>query len=115
MRQFSVSLDFRSSLSIQPLEGRRFVRGGRYGISIDFGLEVVEKENTCGATFKSIFLDLNHQALAHDRLVVTRDRLFLQDPSTRISDVACSRHALASATKRLRSNGLSGSYAESGV
>jgi hypothetical protein len=27
-----------------------FVRGGRYGISIDFGLEVIGRENTCGAT-----------------------------------------------------------------
>jgi hypothetical protein len=54
----SVSLDLRSSLSIQPFEGSRFVRGGRYGISIDFGLEVVEKENTCGATLKSEFIDL---------------------------------------------------------
>jgi hypothetical protein len=34
------------------------VRGGRYGISIDFGLEVVEKENTCWETFKSKFIDL---------------------------------------------------------
>jgi len=34
------------------------VRGGRYGISIDFGLEVVEKKSTCGATFKSKFIDL---------------------------------------------------------
>jgi len=51
-------LDLRSSLSIQPFEGSRFVRGGRYGISIDFGLEVVEKENTCGATLKSEFIDL---------------------------------------------------------
>jgi len=47
-----ISLDLRSSLSIQPSEGSRFVRGGRYGISIDFGLEVVEKGDTCGATFK---------------------------------------------------------------
>ena len=52
----AVSLDLRSSLSIQPFEGSRFVRGGRYGISIDFGLEVVEKENTCGETFKSKFI-----------------------------------------------------------
>ena len=45
-------LGLQSSLSVQPFEGSRFVRGGCYGISIDFGLEVVEKENTCGATFK---------------------------------------------------------------
>ena len=44
--------DLRSSLSIQPFEGSRFVCGGRYGISIDLGLEVVEKGNTCGATLK---------------------------------------------------------------
>ena len=46
------------SLSIQPFEGSRFVRGGRYGISIDFGLEVVEKKNIYGASFKSKFIDL---------------------------------------------------------
>jgi hypothetical protein len=46
------------SLSIQPFEGSRFVRGGRYGISIDFALEVAEKENTCGKTLKSKFIDL---------------------------------------------------------
>jgi hypothetical protein len=54
----SVGLDLRSSLSIQPFEGSRFVRGGRYGISIDFGLEVVENKSTCGASFKSKFIDL---------------------------------------------------------
>ena len=51
-------LDLRSSLSIQPFEGSRFFRGGRYGISIDFGLEVVERESSCGTTFKSKFIDL---------------------------------------------------------
>jgi hypothetical protein len=45
----SVGLDHRGSPSIQPFEGSRFVRGGRYGISIDFGLEVIEKNNICGA------------------------------------------------------------------
>jgi hypothetical protein len=54
----SVSLEVRSSLSIQPFEGSRFVRGGRYGISIDFGLAVVEKNSICGASFKSKFIDL---------------------------------------------------------
>jgi hypothetical protein len=54
----SVNLDLRSSLSIQPFEGSRFVRGGRYGISIDIGLEVVEKKNICGASFKSKVIDL---------------------------------------------------------
>jgi hypothetical protein len=50
-------LDLKSSLSIQPFEGSRFVRGGRYGISIDFGLEVIEKQSVCGAIFKSKFID----------------------------------------------------------
>ncbi len=44
--------------SIRSFEGIRFVGGGRYGISIDFGLKVVEKENTCGETFKLQFIDL---------------------------------------------------------
>ena len=48
----------RSSLSIQPFGGSRFVRGGRYGISIDFGLEVVEKQSVCGTMFKSEFIAL---------------------------------------------------------
>jgi len=51
-------LDLRSSLSIQPFEGSRFVRGGRYGISIDFGLEVVEKQSVCGTIFESEFIEL---------------------------------------------------------
>jgi hypothetical protein len=46
------------AVSIGSFEGSRFVRGGRYGISIDFGLEVIEKENTCGDTFKSKFINL---------------------------------------------------------
>jgi hypothetical protein len=50
-------LDLKSSLSIQPFEGSRFDRGGRYGISIDFGLEVIEKQSVCGAIFKSKFID----------------------------------------------------------
>ena len=47
-----------SSLSIQPFEGSRFVRGGRYGISIDFGLAVVEKQSVCGTIFESEFIEL---------------------------------------------------------
>jgi hypothetical protein len=34
----SVGLDLSGALSIEPFEGSRFVRGGRYGISIDFCL-----------------------------------------------------------------------------
>jgi len=43
---------------IQRLEGSRFVHGGRYGISIDFGLEVVEKQRICGTIFESEFIEL---------------------------------------------------------
>ena len=57
----SVSLDLRSSLSLQPFEGSRFVRGGRYGISIDFGLEVVEKQSVCGTIFESEFIELTRK------------------------------------------------------
>jgi len=32
------------------LKEAAFVRGGRYGISIDFGLEIVESKSTCGVT-----------------------------------------------------------------
>jgi len=45
---------------IQRLEGSRFVRGGRYGISIDFGLEVVEKQ-ICGTIFESEFIELTRK------------------------------------------------------
>jgi hypothetical protein len=48
----SVGLDLRVRFRYSRLKGSRFVRGGRYGISIDFGLEVIEKGNTCGVTFK---------------------------------------------------------------
>ena len=34
------------------------VRGGRYGISIDFSLEVVEKQCVCGTIFESEFTEL---------------------------------------------------------
>ena len=54
-RELGARQNLRRSLLIQRLEGSRFVRGGRYGISIDFGLEVVEKQCVCGAIFQSEF------------------------------------------------------------
>jgi len=42
--ELGVRQNLRRSLLIQRLEGSRLVRGGRYGISIDFSLEVVEKQ-----------------------------------------------------------------------
>jgi hypothetical protein len=55
-----LALDLSGSVSIQPFEGSRFVRGGRYGISIDFGLEVVAKNGTCGVTFIEVHRS-NHE------------------------------------------------------
>jgi hypothetical protein len=66
-------LDLGGSLSIQPFEGSRFVRGGRYGISIDFHLEVIEETSTCGEAFKSKFINLTIKPNARDRLIVTPD------------------------------------------
>ena len=45
------------ALQIQRLEGSRFVRGGRYGISIECCLYVIEKYRVCGVIFKSKFID----------------------------------------------------------
>ena len=50
--------EFCGARSIQPFEGSRFVRGERYGISIDFGLEVIEKQSVCGTIFESEFIAL---------------------------------------------------------
>ena len=40
----------RERVRYSGLKEAAFVRGGRYGISIDFGLEVVGRKSTCGAT-----------------------------------------------------------------
>ena len=66
------------AVSIGSFEGSRFVRGGRYGVSIDFGLEVVEKENACWETFKSKFVDLTMKRKLTIRLIVTRDGQFFK-------------------------------------
>jgi hypothetical protein len=66
------------AVSIGSFEGSRFVRGGRYGISIDFGLEVVEKENACWEIFKSKFVDLTMKRKLTIRLIVTRDGQFFK-------------------------------------
>src|SRR5438094_2239530 len=50
----------------------------------------------------------NHEGKAHDRLIVPRDRQFFKTPNLGISDVACFGHAIASAAKRLPSNGRLG-------
>jgi len=64
----------------EELESVR-ICGGRYGFSIDFGLEVVEKQSVCDSIFcdtifESEFMDLNQETQAQDCLIVTRDRAF---------------------------------------
>src|ERR1700730_1568468 len=73
--------NLRRSLLIQRLEGSRFVRGGRYGISIDFGLEVVEKQSVCGTIFESEFIELTQETQAQECLIVPRDIPFCKTPS----------------------------------
>jgi hypothetical protein len=46
---------------IQRLEGSRSVRGGRYGIAIDFGLAVVEKQSVCGTILESELIELTNK------------------------------------------------------
>jgi hypothetical protein len=55
-----------------------FVRGGRYGISIDFGLEVVWKEEYLWADRQSGAHLFSHDAKAPDGLIVTRDTSFFK-------------------------------------
>jgi hypothetical protein len=57
-RQFRLVWISEVRFRLQPFEGSRFVRGGRYGISIDFGLEVIEKQRVCGTIFESEFIEL---------------------------------------------------------
>jgi hypothetical protein len=59
------------------LKEAAFVRGGRYGSSIDFGLEIIEKKSTCSASFKSKFIDPTWR-LSSNRLIVTRDKQFFK-------------------------------------
>jgi hypothetical protein len=88
--------------------------GGRYGISIDLGLQVVGKKSSCVTIFKSKLGRYKHGARLNDRLIVTRDTTFFKAPTLEFSRIPpCSLlHAReASAAKRLRSSpflGISG-------
>jgi hypothetical protein len=77
-------------LRYSDLKEAACVRGGRYGISIDFGLEVVERLRTCGETFKSKFIDPTMEPKLTNRLIVTKDVEFfktagLESPMPRAS------------------------------
>ena len=63
------------------LKGAAFVRGGRYGVSIDFGLEVAGKKRDCDATLKSKLIALSHEVWPHNRRILTRDRTILRHSS----------------------------------
>ena len=62
-----------------------FVRGARYGISIDFGLELIGKKSTYGASFKSKFIDPTLEAKLESPHRNARQTI-LQGSWSRISD-----------------------------
>jgi hypothetical protein len=86
----------------KPPLGSRLVRGGCYAISIDFGLEVIEKANTCREAFKSKFIDLTIKPRLKVRLILTLDRPSCKIPSLKSPISLAPGHAIASATKRFR-------------
>jgi hypothetical protein len=68
------------ALRIQRFEGsRRQVCDGRYGISIDFGLEVVGRTGTCETTIRSKVINLRRKTIAHGDLIVTPKQADFQD------------------------------------
>jgi hypothetical protein len=108
-----VSLQVASTLRrvrYSRLKGAAFVRGGRYGISIDFGLEIVERKSTCGATVNLELSSVRMTPWLPDGLIVTRDGAFFKfygcssAASLDFSMSLALGHAEASAAKRLRSN-----------
>ncbi len=84
-----------------------------YGISIDFGLEVIGRKSTCGTTVNLETHLFSHDAKAPNSLIVTRDTSFFKTycyliASLESSMSLASGYAEASAAKRLRSNRLRG-------
>jgi hypothetical protein len=60
------------------LKEAAFVRGGRYGMSIDFGLEVVGKTGSCVTTLKSKFSDISIKPGSTIRFIVNPTRTIFQ-------------------------------------
>ena len=84
-----------------------------YGISIDFGLEVIGRKSICGTTTNLKLVWYSHNAKVPNGLIVTRDASFFKTycyliASLESSMSLASGHAEASAAKRLRSNRLRG-------
>ncbi len=80
-----------------------------YGISIDFGLEVIGRKSTCGTTVNLETHLFSHDAKAPNSLIVTRDTSFFKTycyliASLESSMSLASGYAEASAAKRLRSS-----------
>jgi hypothetical protein len=98
----------RGRVRYRGLKEAAFVRGGRYGILIDFGLDIIEKKSACGASFNSKLTDPTMEATLGSLHRNARQTI-LQRSSSRISDVVRFGHATASAAKRLRSNRVRGS------
>jgi hypothetical protein len=66
-----VTISWDGTIQIRRFEGsRRQVCDGRYGISIDCGLEVVGRTGTCETTVKSKLITLSPQANARGGLIV---------------------------------------------
>ena len=77
-----------------------------YGISIDFGLEVIGRKSTCGTTVNLELISFPMMP-APNGLIVTRDTSFFKTycyliASLESSMSLASGHAEASAAKRLR-------------
>ena len=77
-----------------------FVRGGRYGISIDFGLEIIEKKSTCVASFNSKLTDPTMEATLGSLYRNARQTI-LQRSSSRISDAVRFGQAVAQLVLRI--------------
>jgi hypothetical protein len=75
-----------------------------YGISIDFGLEVIGRKSTCGTTVNLELISFSHDAKAPNDLIVTRDTSFFKAYRYLIARLESSMslasgHAEASAVK----------------
>src|SRR5439155_15956007 len=100
-----VSLDLRSSLSIQPLEGSRSRVRRTRGALWEFNRFLSEKPCQTGSLGKRLLLMLIDVGLPAICVILPPAPSLLQEDS---SDACVSIDALASAAERLRSNGLYG-------
>jgi hypothetical protein len=69
------------------LKEAAFVRGGRYGISIDFGLQVVGNNSTC-SMLKSKLIDTNMKPGSMIAFIVTQGTTFFRAPTPLFSRIS---------------------------